>query len=84
MNDKSAGYRTSVSAAIFTVSEHCSYNRSQASTRGLDQQVAQAEDVLDVSSCSCAIYMRRSKKQDLSTSGEKKVQPRNILVWLNW
>ena len=50
------------------------------------QQVAKVEDVSDVSSCSCAIYLSRSKWQDLSTSGEKRVgiQPRNIPILLNW
>ena len=47
------------------------------------QQCAKMEDVSDVSSCSCAIYLRRGNMQDLSTSGGKRVQPKNIVIWLN-
>ena len=50
------------------------------------KQVRKVDDVSDVSICSCAIYLRRSKWQDLSTSGEKRVDlhPRNFPIWLNW
>ena len=33
------------------------------------QRVSKVEDVSDISSCSCANYLRRSKRHDLSTSG---------------
>ena len=32
------------------------------------QQVATVEDVSDISSCRCAIYLRKNKRQDISTS----------------
>ena len=80
MNDKSAWYRTSlpnnqsVRRSVSAFSEHCSHRSifKQASLCYLQeawtQQVAKVKDVSDVSSCSCAFYLHRSKRQDLSTS----------------
>ena len=81
MKNKLEGYRTSLpnnqsvrrslAAAMFEVSEYCSYklyiidlvNRPEPS------KLQKVEEVPHVSSCSCAIHLRRIKRQDLLTSG---------------
>ena len=55
----------SIAAIMDLVKRPPTVDRQEAWT----QRVSKVEDVSDISSCSCAIYLRRSKRQDLSTSG---------------